>query len=116
MQKGADSDVKTAADTALAGGGGGEAAAVTSVADCAACQGKHRAHTCGKSGASKTGSVPAAGRAASGGGGGKGGLWPLPAALERALNAESCATHRLSTFCAAPAFDGSRVCVRVQPW
>ena len=96
MQKGADSDVKTAADTAAAaGGGGGGAAAVTSVADCAACQGKHRAHTCGKIGASKIASVPAAGRSASGSGGGKGGLWPLPAALERALNAESCATHRL---------------------
>ena len=95
MQKGADSDVKTAADTAAAsGGGGGGAAAVTSVADCAACQGKHRAHTCGKSGASKTASVPAVGRVASGSGSGKGGLWPLPAALERALNAESCATDR----------------------
>jgi len=96
VQKGADSDVKTAADTAAAsGGGGGGAAAVTSVADCAACQGKHRAHTCGKSGASKTASVPAVGRVASGSGSGKGGLWPLPAALERALNAESCATRRL---------------------
>ena len=94
VQKGADSDVKTAADTAAAGGGGGGSAAVTSVADCAACQGKHRAHTCGKSGASKTASVPAVGRVASGSGSGKGGLWPLPAALERALNAESCATDR----------------------